>query len=432
MLKSIKSFVLPNGLTLIVCPKNDAPIIAVQVWYKIGSAAEHDGIRGISHVLEHMMFRGSKNFGPQQHSRLINETGGHCNAFTAEDMTAFQNCIPTEYFELALQLEADRMSCLTLDPALFEIERSVIIEEYHTYMNNPVGRAFLEFRSALFGDHPYGVSPLGRDQDLKSMTCEDVSAYYKKYYNPDNASIVIVGDFESSEAVYGRVCHHFGSIPSGLNKASLEKIPVLPVSAKNSKPMVRVIDFDVPLLIVGFPVPTSAGMALEILQLVMSSGDSGRLHNVLVRERGVAVSVGGMNQFLHLCGISFFFAAFTPNVSAKKVESVLLQEIERVKTEPLLQGEWDKVKNSALTGRIFELYSSEQICSRLGFSHTVEGNYQLWVDRLAALDKLTPQELMQTALECWSQDKCFVLRIKPKKVKLLLYLVGLIRLIFKK
>jgi creatinine amidohydrolase/Fe(II)-dependent formamide hydrolase-like protein len=136
---------LGNGMKIIALKKSGAPIVSVQLWYKTGSSSEAEGIRGISHFIEHCMFRGSRRFGSEEHARRINDAGGHCNAFTAEDVTAYVNSVPRDSLEMVLDMEADRMDGLLFDPQLFETERKVIVEEYHTYMNTPVAKAFLEF-----------------------------------------------------------------------------------------------------------------------------------------------------------------------------------------------------------------------------------------------------------------------------------------------
>ena len=150
LLDGIVEKTLGNGMKIIALKKSGAPIVSVQLWYKTGSSSEAEGIRGISHFIEHCMFRGSRRFGSEEHARRINDAGGHCNAFTAEDVTAYVNSVPRDSLEMVLDMEADRMDGLLFDPRLFETERKVIVEEYHTYMNNPVAKAFLEFRSEFY------------------------------------------------------------------------------------------------------------------------------------------------------------------------------------------------------------------------------------------------------------------------------------------
>lgn len=427
-LKNILEKTLSNGLKVICLKKSDAPIVSIQVWYKTGSVNEVDGIRGISHFLEHMMFRGSKNVKSEEHAQKINGVGGHCNAFTAEDLTGFTNSVPREYFEMVLELEADRMDSLQLEANLFETERKVVIEEFHTYMNNPIAKAFLEFRQEFFKGHPYSTSPLGTMQDLQSFTIDQCRSYYQSWYSPDNAIIVIVGDIDE-ELAFEKVEKCFGcKVASG--KFDSEETKTALETFNDAHRMQRKVEFDVPMLLLGYPAPPSwheDAVALEILQLVISGGESSRLHRQVVRRESVAVMAGGMNHLLKRAGMSMFFAAFTPDISAGKVESSLLKQVEQIRNSGISAEEIEKVKNSTLTNRTFELYSAENICNRIGYSECIEGDYKLWVERLDAIKLLDKDHLTEVAGKYWNDSHKHVLYLKPKKVKPILYIGGLLR-----
>jgi zinc protease len=430
LLDTITEKTLDNGLKLILVRKPGAPIVASQLWYKTGSIGERDGIRGISHVLEHMMFRGSANVASELHARRINEIGGHCNAFTTEDMTVYVNSVPRDFCEMVFELEADRMDLLTLDPELFETERRVIIEEYHTYMNNPVAKAFMEFRQEFFRNHPYSSSPLGVIGDLEQMTIDHLREYYRTWYRPDNAVMVVVGDISDTKVIK-QFERHFGNkrLPG---ETSIPKVPT--VGPHQVDPSVhrmkRVVDFDVPLLIIGYPAPSAShedAVAMEILQLVMAGGESSRLHREVVRRQSAAVMVGGMNHMLNLAGMSMFFAAFTPDIPVARVERALESEIDRVLREGVSLPEMEKVKHATLTSRTFELYSAENICHRLGYSECVEGDYRMWVERLEALRQLDRASLTEVARSYWSDKHRHVLHLQPRRTNPLLYVAGFIR-----
>ncbi|MFP4162364.1 MAG: M16 family metallopeptidase [Chitinispirillaceae bacterium] len=428
MLENIRQKTLKNGLKVICLKKNDAPIVSLQVWYKVGSVCEPDGVRGISHFLEHMMFRGSKNVASEEHARKINDVGGHCNAFTAEDVTAYVNSVPRDYLDLALELEADRMDGLSLDNSILETERKVVLEEYFTYMNNPVAKAFLEFRHEFYGKHPYALSPLGIIDDLRSFSRDDCHQYYSRWYTPDNAVLVVVGDFESEQDVFEKVDQYFGTKSRRSDKYRVEK-PDL----NGAHRMKRKVDFDVPIMIYGFPAPPSShddALALEILQIVLSGGETSRLHREMVRKRSVAVMVGGLNQFLKFSGMSMFFAAFTPDMSSKKIEKELERQIEHLKNDGITEQEFEKVKNATLTSRTFELYSSENVCQRIGYGELIEGDYRLWARRFEALKMLNREVLVETARKYWDKSNRHLLLLKPKKTKPLLFAAGLLRRVF--
>ena len=428
LLHNIAEKTLGNGLKIICLRKTGTPIVSAQVWYKTGSSAEASGIRGISHFLEHMMFRGSRSVKSEEHARRINDVGGHCNAFTAEDVTAYLNSVPRDFLDMVLAMEADRIDGLSLDPQLLETERRVIIEEYHTYMNNPVAKAFLEFRQEFYGDHPYAISPLGHLEDITAITVDQCKEQYRRFYAPDNAVLVVVGDVEESE-VFDAAAHHFDK------KTARAELPAAATHVDaprhgGSRRMRRKVEFDVPVLVAGYPAPPSShedAVALEILQLVTAGGETSRLHREVVRRESLAVMAGGMNHLLKVSGMSMFFAAFTPDVAAGRVEKAIEREINRIKSEGITQEEMEKVRNTTLTNRTFELYSVDNICQRIGYSETIEGNYRMWVERLDALKNLDRDRLVEVARKWWDDSKKHVLFLEPRRSNPLLFAGGLLR-----
>jgi len=432
MLDNIKQKTLLNGMKVICLKKSDAPIVSVQVWYKTGSFNERDGIRGISHFLEHLMFRGTANLPDEEHSLRINELGGHCNAFTAEDVTAFLNSVPKDGLDMVLGFEADRMDGLTLDAAVFEAERRVMIEEYHTYMNNPMTRAFLEFRSEFFGKHPYSCSPLGTLQDLENVTVEECREYYRSWYVPQNAVLVIVGDFQSEEDVFQRIEKYFGEKSGTVINGSVNNIEFTVPDGVHE--MQRTVDFNIPALVCGFPAPSSSNedaLALDVLQTVLSGGESSRLYREMVRKKSVAVMAGGMNQLFARAGMSMFIAVFTPDMPFTKVRDELNRQIDIIKNDGITDNEFQKVKNAILTSRVFELQGAENIAQRIGFGETLEGDYRLWARRLDELKKMDKSALIETARRYWSSSKMHSLYLKPQKMNPMLLGAGLLRRIFR-
>jgi zinc protease len=427
LLDGIVEKTLGNGMKIIALKKSGAPIVSVQLWYKTGSSSEAEGIRGISHFIEHCMFRGSRRFGSEEHARRINDAGGHCNAFTAEDVTAYVNSVPRDSLEMVLDMEADRMDGLLFDPQLFETERKVIVEEYHTYMNNPVAKAFLEFRRAFYGDHPYAISPLGRIEDITSFSIDQCKDYYRCHYSPDNVVAVVVGDYEK-ERVFDEVEKYFGGKHRGDSSCAATTNGAGP--ATWARRMERKVEFDVPVAVVGFPAPPSLhpdALPLEILQLVAAGGETSRLYREVVRRQSLAVMTGGMNHLLRSSGMSIFFAAFTPDIRPGRVEQAVDAELNRIKNDGITAEEMEKVRNTTLTNRTFELYSAENICQRIGYSETIEGNYRLWVERLTALQKLERNQCIDVARRWWDDSKKHVLFLKPRRSNPLLYAGGFLR-----
>lgn len=426
MHESPVDYTFGNGLKLLCLRKNSAPIIAVHIWYHTGSANEYDGVRGISHFFEHMMFRGSEHVGPEEHAKRINDVGGYANAFTTEDATAYTNSVPREHLGMVLELEAERMRNLRITQEVLDTERRVILEEYHTYMNNPVAKAFLEFRREFFGNHPYAIGPLGELDDIRRISVDDCLGYYQRWYRPSNATLVIVGDIESPEAVRDLVGSHFDGIDGGEDgqtappDSTFERAP--------GKALVRRVDFDVPVQMIGFPAPASRhadGVALDILQQVVSMGETSRLNRSLVREQGVAVLVGGANLMLKHAGISLLFAAFTPDIRANRVERALCAEVQRVAQSGVAEEEMAKVRNMTLAMRTFEMYSGDHLAQRLGFAEVIEGDYRRWVERLETLRTISAEQVKETARAYWEDTVRWSLALQPRRRNPLLHLVGL-------
>ncbi len=426
LLADIGDRTLDNGLKVICLRKSGAPVVSVQLWYKTGSANEVDGNRGISHFFEHMMFRGSKNVGSEEHARRINDVGGHYNAFSAEDVTAYVNSVPKQHLDMVLSLESDRMSDLLVSEKVLETERNVIVEEFQTYMNNPLTKAFLEFRKEFFKDHPYEYSALGRLEDIRTISVKDCNEYYRRWYTPNNALLVVVGDFGDREEVFEKVAGHFRRHAAGDNS---QPVPSDQPEHRMFR-MKRDVDFDVPVCVIGYPAPSAShkdALPLEILQLVVSQGESSRMHREIVRRQSTAIMAGGMNQSLKRAGMSLFFAVFTPNVSIARVEDAIVKEVESVRQRGISASEIEKVKNTVLTNRVFELYSADHICQKIAYSETIEGNYQRWVERLAALESLSVDTLIEAARRHWAEPSRHTLYLKPKKVNPILFAFGMFR-----
>jgi predicted Zn-dependent peptidase len=292
-------------------------------------------------------------------------------------------------------------------------------------MNNPVAKAFLEFRKEFYGRHPYAISPLGLIEDIETVTVDKCRDYYRRHYAPDNAVMVVVGDVKK-DAIFESAARHFGGKPRR------QSVP-LSVDAgirreESARRMKRKVEFDVPILVTGYPAPPSShedAVALEILQLVTAGGETSRINREVVRKKSVAVMAGGMNHLLKLSGMSMFFAAFTPDVGAARVEKAIDREINRIKKDGITREEMEKVRNTTLTNRTFELYSADNICQRIGFSEVIEGDYRLWVGRLEQLKNLTTERLAQVANRWWDDAKKHVLFLQPRRSNPVLLIAGL-------
>jgi len=206
---------LPNGLRVLLLEDARSPIVSLQVWYRVGSRNEQRGATGIAHFLEHLMFKGTPTYGPRQFARIVEQNGGQDNAFTSQDVTSYFVNIAADKLDLVVELEADRMQNLLLDPKDIDSERQVVIEERRTRTeDDPSGFLGEEVSSIAFKAHPYGYPIIGWMEDLKRLTPDEIRAFYRTYYVPNNAIVVAVGAFRAEDALE-RIKRRFGRIPRG-------------------------------------------------------------------------------------------------------------------------------------------------------------------------------------------------------------------------
>src|SRR5215471_4683736 len=211
----VKTWELANGLRVLFLADHKAPIATVQVFYHVGSKDEHVGIRGVAHMFEHMMFKGSEHVAPEEHARLLKEVGGQVNAYTTEDLTAYHDTVPPSYVGFALELEAERMRQLKLFPGTVDSERHVVEEEKRLRIDNdPIGKAIEKFRALAYTKHPYNWTPIGTIEDLETVTPAVCQRFYDTYYQPNNATLVVVGDVDE-KTVHDLVDETLGALPRG-------------------------------------------------------------------------------------------------------------------------------------------------------------------------------------------------------------------------
>jgi len=289
----VKNWTLANGLNVLFLADHKAPIATVQVFYHVGSKDERVGIRGVAHMFEHMMFKGSQHVAPEEHARLLKEVGGHVNAFTTEDLTAYHDTVPPSYVGFALELEAERMRQLKLFAATVDSERHVVEEEKRLRIDNdPIGKAIEKFRALAFVKHPYNWTPIGTIEDLEKVTPADCQRFYDSYYQPNNATLIVVGDVDET-AVRKLIDQHFGGIARGPEpvRAAAEEPPQTAPRAETLH-----IEVQIPVVVGGYHIPRAADpdmSALEVLAAVLSSGESSRLHQRLVRREHLAIAAVG-------------------------------------------------------------------------------------------------------------------------------------------
>ncbi len=404
---------LPNGLEVIVYEDRTAPVVAVNVWYRVGSRNEVPGKRGLAHLMEHMMFKGSKNVGPEEHARLIDRVGGINNAFTREDATGYYDVVPTEALELALRLEAERMQNLVLTQEHLDSEREVVKEEYRLRLeNNPVSQAFDRFRALAFEGTPYAWTAAGTPEDLDTITLEDLERFYRRYYVPNNAVLILAGDVVPERA-FELAERYFGPIPRGPEPPEVVIEPPEPTARREETLTMPV---QLPAVLGGYPLP-GAGHddlpALEIAGMILTAGESSRLNKSLVREQKLAIAAGGVPLIYKDLGMMLVFAFFTPDKDPVAVKEALLREIDRLKEEPLEERELQKAKNQLTAQYVFNLDSISGVGSAIGEAAVIGGDAKLFLEGAKRYADVTPEDVQRVARQYLVDETLTLVTLQP-------------------
>lgn len=420
---------LENGLDILIVEKPTMPVVSVQVWYKVGSINETAGLKGIAHLFEHMMFRGSDNFGPQEHARLVKEAGGDCNAYTTDEVTVYHQKVPVDKLALVLRLEADRMASLKLDQKILDTERQVVMEEYRLRVDNdPIGSMLKEMREFLFPEHPYEFGPIGRMDDIANFSVEDCRKFFESFYAPNNAVLVVAGDVQASQVIE-LAKSEFGSIearPVGPEpELSLDKSRV-DLGKKNQTQL------PIPVTVVAIYTTGERdedSVALKMIINSLSSGRSSRLWKMLVREKKLAEFFVGQHIQGRENGVVFFAGAHLPFLSGK-VKSAILEELEKIKTDGLKESEFVKVRNRLSSQMIFQRYYVDSLAGGIGHFEVVRGDYRLFYQMAEEIEAVTQADIIRVANKYFTKDNIRVMQFEPEEGIFLADIVGLFKSIF--
>ena len=413
---------LDNGMKVIVKQDRRAPIAVSQVWYKVGSSYEHGGITGVSHVLEHMMFKGTEQLDPGEFSRIIAANGGEENAFTGRDYTAYFQTLSNDRIEVSFKLEAERMRHLKLNPEEFLKEVEVVKEERRMRTEDkPTSLTYEQFLTGAYEASPYRIPVIGWMSDLDAMEVEDLQAWYQKWYAPNNATLVVVGDVEP-QAVIELAERHFG--PLKPEKVARTK-PRLEPAQRGIKRFTVQAPARQPYLILGFKTPVVATAeeawepyALEMLTYVLDGGESARLSKNLIRGSQLAVSAdASYSAFSRLSSMLLMDAIPSKEVSMGDLEQALLQEIERFKTEPVSEQELDRVRNQIMAAKVYEKDSVFYQAMLIGKLETIGLDWRLADDYVENLQKVTPEQIQAVADKYLTERNLTVAVLDPLPIE---------------
>jgi zinc protease len=403
--EKVSETVLPNGLKVLLLENHKAPVITFQVWYRVGSRNEAWEKTGLSHLLEHMMFKGTKRFGPEQFSRIIQENGGNDNAFTSADYTAYFENLSADRVGVALEMEADRMANLLLREEDFRTERMVVMEERRMRTeDDPQAVLQEQLQATAFQQQPYHWPVIGWMEDIRRLTLKDLEEYYRTYYNPVNAVLVVVGDFKK-EALLPEIEKGFGAISKGVLPAQEKGID--PPQLGERRIEVKK-EAQLPFLLMGYHVPNLRepdSYVLEVIATLLSSGKSSRFYRDLVRERELVLSAEAEHSLLSRdSGLFLISAEPLPGKDVAQVEKALEQELARLRREPVPAPELEKVKN-LIAASFLTAQDSLFFQAMLLAQFEMASSWRAVDDYLPSIQKVTPEDIQRVANQYLIPDR---------------------------
>jgi zinc protease len=396
--------VLPNGLKVILLENHKAPLISFQVWYRVGSRNEEWGKTGLSHMLEHMMFKGTRKVGPEEFSRIIQENGGNDNAFTSRDSTAYFENLKADRVQVSIDLESDRMQNLMLREEDFRTERMVVMEERRMRTeDNPQTFLMEQVEAAAFQTSPYHWPTIGWKEDIARFTLGDLKSYHHTYYHPGNAFLVVVGDFQK-ENLLAQIERAFGPIPKG----------IAPNQEKDTDPKQtgerRIFtnkEAQLPFFVMGYHVPNLRepdSYALEVVATILSGGKSSRLYQGLVRGKQLVLDTDADYSLLSRDPSLFYFSAQPlPGKDVRDVEKALNEEIERLQKESVGEREMEKAKNQLESSFIYgqdSLFFQAMLLAR----YEIALSWRTIDDYIPSIRKVTAEDIQRVARQYFSPD----------------------------
>jgi zinc protease len=388
---------LKNGLRVLTLSDPAAAVSTLQVWYDTGSRNERPGITGISHLFEHLMFKGTKQVKPEEHAQLVQAVGGVNNAFTTWDVTCYWQALPPNQLELAARLEADRMANLALTPENLATEREVVKEERRERTDNqPIARAVELLTAMAYDSSPYHWPTVGWMTDLDAITLEDAKDYYAIHYAPDKAVVVIAGPTTHADNLK-LVEKYFGKLKPG--KPAPRVLTGENAQRGERRGELR-IDVQLPILLAGYKVPPDSSAdseALEVLNTILSTGQSSRLYRRMVYDAQTALFSGGVTLGRKDVGLYYVFAGVKPNASRDSIEAQLFGEIERMAAEPVTAEELARAKTQLEAQFVNGLETIQDRATVVGSAALITGDPRAAAQRLSRLEAVTAADVQRVA-----------------------------------
>jgi len=401
----VERYTLDNGLTVILHEDHTVPAVCFWQWYKVGSRNERQGITGLSHFFEHMMFNGSKNVPPKEYDKRLESRGAYSNAFTSRDMTAYYEEGGKESLETMLQLDSDRMRELSLLPDMLKSEIEVVREERRFRVDNSVPGLLDEaLYSSAFEASPYHWPVVGWMKDLERITRDEMVNYFRTYYAPNNCILLLVGDFEPKDAKL-KIAQHFGSIPKQTPPAA----PVNSEPDQNGEKLAYVrYPSETVSIDVGYKAPSVKSddiWTLDILSDILSGGESSRLHQALVYDQQIALSAGASYRAGLEPGLFEFYVEMKPGHTADEAQKALYAEIQRLATDGPTERELQKARNQAEASFVEALKTNNGAGQALGYFEHVHGDYKQFFTAIDHYRTVTAADCKRVAQQVFDANR---------------------------
>src|SRR6266404_1975271 len=410
---------LKNGMRVLSVVDKSSPTVAINVWYHVGSKDDPDHRSGFAHLFEHIMFKSTRNMQAEMMDRLTEDVGGDNNAFTEDDVTVYYEVIPSNYLETLLWAEADRLSGLTVDDENFKSERAVVEEEYRqSVLAPPYGRFFYMLQQKSFSAHPYQRPTIGSIEDLDAATLENVQKFHSTYYRPDNATLLVVGDFDPKQ-FDGWVDKYFGPI----QKPGLP-LPRVDVKEPERSGEKRFTEYgaNVPLPGVGitYLIPSEKSddaPALTMADIILSQGRSSRLYQSLIYQQQVAQSANANADLKEDAGLFELTAIVAAGKKPQDAEAALRAEIKKLQDEPISASELEKAKNQLITSQLRQRETNLGKSQSLGGATVLLGDPNRVNTELERLQAVTAADVQRVAKKFFTDQNRYVFFYLPESMR---------------
>lgn len=402
--EDVKTFTLDNGMKFLVVEDFSIPNANMYLFYKVGSRNEHQGITGLSHFFEHMMFNGAEKYGPKVFDQVMEFNGGANNAYTTENVTVYTNWFPSSSAEVMFDLEGDRILSLSIDPKMVESERGVVLSERLTGLENSPWRNIIQsVQATAFQEHPYHWPVIGYEDDMKNWTQQDLEEYFKTYYAPNNCVVVVSGAL-TFEKVKSLAEKYLGSIPS---QPDPPKIHIKEPKQTGERRITVQKDVANPYLVIGYHTPEAKHedfYALSILSSILSSGQSSRLYSSLVDEKQLSTMITTSYRESFDPSLFYFYTSASKDVNEVDIENAIYEELENIKTNGITATELQKIKNQKLMEFYDQIETIDGKSNNIGTYELFFGDYKKMFDAPKNYNEVTVEDVQNVAKKYFSKS----------------------------